>query len=399
MSLSGKRILLGVTGGIAAYKSAVLLRELQKSGAEVRCIMTSSALRFLGRDTMAALTRQPVPVEVFPDDTDVTDSWTRHIHWGEWADALLIAPCTANTLAKIVHGFSDNMLTSAVLAARCPVIICPTMDGGMYQAPATQMNRKKAAEMGFTLIEPEHGYLASGLQDTGRLPESSEILDTLDKLISVKDGYLQGKKVVVTAGPTREYLDPVRFLSNPSSGRMGVAMAEAAKRAGADVTLIHGPVSIKISSELNPLPVVSALDMFEAVKQHASADVFILAAAVSDFRPVTRHSQKVKKETADSTVEFERTDDILQWLGNQKKEHQTVIGFAMETENLTEQAAEKRERKKADWMIANLLSEKDAGFESENNSVYLIGTKKAPPRNYKGSKKEVAEACLKAIFS
>jgi phosphopantothenoylcysteine decarboxylase/phosphopantothenate--cysteine ligase len=398
VSLSGKRILLGVTGGIAAYKSAVLLRELQKSGAEVRCIMTPSALRFIGRDTLSALSRQPVPVEVFPNDADIADSWTRHIHWAEWADALLIAPCTANTLAKIVHGLSDNMLTSTVLAARCPVVICPTMDGGMYESPATLENRKKAIEFGFHIIEPEHGYLASGLEDKGRLPESSEILQKMDSILS-GSGFLSGKKVVITAGPTREFLDAVRFISNPSSGKMGFAMAEAARNAGAEVTLIHGPVNLPKLSGVKQIPIISADDLFENVKKVADADIFILAAAVSDFKPETRVSHKVKKDSAEPSISLVRTPDTLLWLGENKKAHQTIIGFAMETERVIEQATEKLNKKNADWIIANSLSDKNTGFETDTNTVHLIGTKNAETRTYTGSKKVVAENCLKAIFS
>ncbi len=397
--LSGKRVVLGVTGGIAAYKAAVLLRELQKIGADVRCVMTPSALRFLGRDTMSALTRQPVPSDVFPDDADISESWSRHIHWAEWADLVLIAPCTANTLAKITHGHSDNMVTSLVLAARCPVFLCPTMDGGMYEAPATRMNRELAKELGFQLIEPDHGYLASGLEDTGRLPEPHEIISRLAGFPGFTDYKpLLGKKVTVTAGPTREYADAVRFISNPSSGKMGVAMAVAARDLGAEVTLIHGKLSVPVPAGVSAVPIISAGDLFEAVKaQHEVTDIFIMAAAVSDFRPKQRALHKVKKEGAAMNIELEPTPDSLKWLGENRLDHQILIGFAMETENLIPSATEKRKKKKADYIVANSISGDASGFETDENEVHLIGPL-GEPASYKGSKEDVAFSVLRAVF-
>lgn len=400
-TFEGKRIILGVTGGIAAYKSAVLLRELQKSGAEVRCIMTPSALRFLGKDTLSALTRQPVPVDVFPDDADINKSWSRHIQWAEWADLMLIAPCTANTLAKITHGLSDNMLTSTVLAARCPVVLSPTMDGGMYESPAMRMNRELAKELGYHLIEPEHGYLASGLEDKGRLPENQAILNYIAEVLnptSTFDQLLAGKKVVVTAGPTREYLDPVRFLSNPSSGRMGIAMAVAARNMGAEVTLIHGKLADPVPDGIEFVEIISADDLFEAVKSlHADTDIFIMAAAVSDFKPETRADSKVKKNGAAMQIPLLPTPDSLKWLGENRIEGQTLIGFAMETENLIEAAAGKLERKKADFIIANTIGQSGSGFESETNDVFLIGNS-TEPTAFSGAKTEIAVQVLQTIF-
>ncbi|MCC5933636.1 MAG: bifunctional phosphopantothenoylcysteine decarboxylase/phosphopantothenate--cysteine ligase CoaBC [Candidatus Cyclonatronum sp.] len=405
--LARKRIILGITGGIAAYKAAFLLRELQKLDAEVRCIMTPSALRFLGKDTMSALSRQPVPVDVFPQDSDVAESWSRHIQWAEWADAMLIAPCTANTLAKIVHGLSDNMLTSTVLAARCPVMICPTMDGGMYEAPSTRRNRALAAEYGYHLIEPGHGYLASGLEDTGRLPEFPAIIDALEKLFpkqngnAASQGALSGKRVLITAGPTREYADAVRFLSNPSTGKMGFAMAEAAMKLGAEVTLVHGRVALSPPKGAAAVPVVSAQDLFEAVKsRHEAHDVFILAAAVSDFRPANRASHKVKKEGAELLLKLEKTPDTLQWLGENKLPHQTLIGFAMETEELVKQASEKRKRKKADFMVGNTIGRPGTGFEADTNDVLLIGERQGQEFTLplSGSKLSLSETILSTIF-
>ncbi|REL24336.1 bifunctional phosphopantothenoylcysteine decarboxylase/phosphopantothenate--cysteine ligase CoaBC [Rhodohalobacter sp. SW132] len=395
--LSGKRIILGVTGGIAAYKSAYLLREFQKAGAEIRVTMTPSATRFVGSETFSALSRNPVAVDVFSGDQP-DDDWTKHIHWGEWADLFIIAPCTANTLSKIVHGGSDNMLTATVLAARCPILICPTMDGEMYESPAVSDNLKKAAQMGYHILEPETGYLASGLEAKGRLPELSEILHQADEIIEKNraKGPLSGKKVLVTAGPTREYIDPVRFISNPSSGKMGVAMADAAVRLGGEVRLLKGPVHIKPDERMNTESFMSAADLFEKVKHHADADVIIMAAAVSDFTPAERSDQKVKKESASDTISLNKTTDILQWLGERKPGGQTLIGFAMETENLKQNAQKKLQDKNSDWICANDLGGKDAGFESDSNTIHLIG--KESQKTFQGTKKQIALQILREIF-
>lgn len=393
--LSGKRIVLGVTGGIAAYKAAFLLREFQKAGADVRVTLTPSATRFVGLETFASLSGHEVAVDIFPDESQSTD-WTRHINWGEWADLFVIAPCTANTLAKIAQGISDNMLTSTVLAARCPMLICPTMDGEMYESPSVFENLQKVQEFGYHILEPEAGYLASGLMGKGRLPEFEDILAKAGEIIGSIEGPLKGKKVVVTAGPTREFLDPVRFISNPSSGKMGFAMAEAAQRLGAEVKLIHGPVSAPLPEGIYTESITSAEDLFVAVKNHSDADVIIMAAAVSDFTPQKKHTHKVKKEAAEDSVTLKRTTDILKWLGNQKKEAQVLIGFAMETENLIENATQKLISKKADWIIANSLTSERAGFEADTNTVYLINPDKE--LKFEGTKQDVAAMVLGHIF-
>ncbi len=396
--LSGKRIILGVTGGIAAYKAAFLLRAYQKAGAEVRVTMTPDATRFVGVETFASLSKNEMAVEVFPENRAATESWTQHISWGEWADLFVVAPCTANTLAKIAHGISDNMLTATVLAARCPLLICPTMDGEMYESPAVQQNLKEIQSYGYHILEPEAGYLASGLEGKGRLPETDIILEKSNSIIeeSRANGPLSGKKVVVTAGPTREHIDPVRFISNPSSGKMGVAMAEAAQRLGADVTLIHGPIQIGIPKGMQAIEITSAKNLFEQVQEHSSADVIIMAAAVSDFTPADYHDQKVKKDSAESSLNLTKTQDILAWLGDHKKDGQTLIGFAMETEKLLENAQSKLEKKKADWIVANSLSDENAGFGSDTNTVHLLG--KEHQEEFSGTKKEVAQQVLDAIF-
>lgn len=395
--LSGKRILLGVTGGIAAYKAVFLLREFQKAGAEVRVTMTPAATRFVGSETFASLSRHEVAVDVFNND-DPGDSWTKHIQWGEWADLFVIAPCTANTLAKIVHGQSDNMLTSTVLAARCPVLICPTMDGEMYESPSVSRNLDEAKNLGFYILEPESGYLASGLEAIGRLPEAESILKKADEIIQKHriQGPLTGKKILVTAGPTREFLDPVRFISNPSSGKMGIAMADAARALGGEVILLHGPVSAPIPGRLQTDSFTSADDLFKKVKSHANADVVIMAAAVSDFKPARSESQKVKKEKAELSVELAQNPDILEWLGKQKKKNQVLIGFAMETENLKKNATAKLKKKNLDWICANSLSEEGSGFESDSNNITLFG--KGQEYNFSGSKQEISGEILRRIF-
>lgn len=395
--LSGKRIILGVTGGIAAYKAAFLLRAFQKDGAEVRVTMTPDATRFVGIETFASLSKYDVAIDIFPDNQSGSDSWTQHITWGEWADLFVIAPCTANTLGKIAYGFSDNMLTATVLAARCPLLICPTMDGEMYQAPAVQKNLKTVQDFGYHILEPEEGYLASGLEGKGRLPEIDAILEKCSEILQKKsEGPLSGKKVVVTAGPTREHIDPVRFISNPSSGKMGFAMAEAAQKLGADVTLIHGPVNLSKPNGINTIEIKSTAELFEEVQNHADADVVIMAAAVSDFRPKKYHDQKVKKDNSESNIELERTQDILAWLGDHKKNGQILIGFAMETENLIENATKKLKAKNSDWIVANSLNDQDSGFAVDTNKVHVFG--KDQSFEFEGSKKAIARQILDVVF-
>lgn len=395
---AGKRILLGVTGGIAAYKSAYLLREFQKAGAEVRVIMTPSAIRFVGTETFSALSRHEVAVDIFNNDNP-EEGWTKHIHWGNWADLFVIAPCTANTLSKIVQGQSDNMLTATVVAARCPVLICPTMDGKMYESKAVSKNLKRAQSLGHYILEPTVGYLASGLEATGRLPEPEEILKESEKVIKKHriQGPLTGKKVVVTAGPTREFIDPVRFISNPSSGKMGLAMAEASRLLGGEVILLHGSVSIDIPDRIQTKSFISAEDLFILIKEHSDADVIIMAAAVSDFKPSSSHQQKIKKEDAEESLQLTRNPDILEWLGNQKKNGQVLIGFAMETEHLKENARKKLEKKNLDWICANELTVKEPGFGSDSNTILLLG--RNVEESFSGGKNQIAIEILERIFS
>lgn len=407
--MKGKRIILGISGGIAAYKSVYLLRLFQKAGADVRVVMTPSATRFVGLETLEALSRNPVPVHVFNEGTSAdTNSWSRHIHWAEWADLMIVAPCTANTLAKIVHGLSDNMLTTTAMAVRCPLVLCPTMDGGMYRSAGTLRNLTLAKELGFHLIEPDSGYLASGLHDEGRLPEPEDIFNEVSGFFGASGAEsasvsekaplpLKNKKVLVTAGPTREFIDAVRFISNPSSGKMGLSMAEAAHKLGAEVHVVHGKVSFPFPEYLNPVEITSASDLFEAVqKKKEWADVIIMSAAVSDFTPKTVSTTKTKKTTADSSIDLKPTTDILKWLGNNRKEGQVLVGFAMETENLEAEVKRKRVEKKSDWIVGNLLSPGKSGFETDRNEVYVNGNEME--FRLEGSKDQVAYETLRLIF-
>ena len=412
--LSGRHILLGVTGGIAAYKAAYLVRALQKKGALVRVIMTPAATRFIGEETFSALTGHEVGIHTFVQDdslqNSITDAesahsntseqihnpWTRHIQWSEWADLFVIAPCTANTIAKITHGNSDNLLTAAVLASRTLILICPTMDGEMINAPATTHNLELLKCRGFHLLEPEEGYLASGLMGKGRLPEPDNIVAHVESLIANETGPLYGKKVVVTAGPTREHIDPVRFLSNPSSGKMGLAMAKAAQRLGAQVHLVHGPISLAIPEGIQSYAILSAQDMFEQVKALHPADIFIKAAAVSDFSPATTHNHKVKKSKEESHISLAPTPDILKWIGDHKDQDTISIGFAMETTDLLEQAITKRRKKNADWIIANFIESEKQGFASNYNKVTLIGD--GVEESFEGPKDDLAMSVLRSIF-
>ncbi len=411
--MRGKHIVIGVTGGIAAYKAVYLVRRLQESGAEVRVTMTEAATRFVGGNTFAALTRHDVPIHIFPENpSGISTNWTQHIHWAEWADMMVIAPCTANSLAKIVHGFSDSMLTTTVLAARCPVLICPTMDGEMYKAPSTRYNLNKAEDLGYHLLTPDHGYLASGMKGVGRLPEIDVIIDRMIQILEVAPSkrssiekisptlreVLSDKKILVTCGPTREYLDPVRFLSNPSTGKMGMAMAAAAAAHGAEVTLLHSDSvsTTALAPSIRKLAFTTTEDLFRQVKSHADSDIIVMTAAVSDFRPVETHTHKVKKDKADLNIALERNPDILKWLGEHRRSGQVLIGFAMETSDLLKQAREKRVRKGADWIVANDLGSEGSGFAFDTNKVLLVGSHSE--NHFEGTKYDVSSNILHHIF-
>lgn len=372
--LDGKKLILGVTGSIAAYKAAELVRLLVRAGAEVQPIMTADATRFITALTLGTLAKRQVLIEVFPENQD--GSWTKHVDLGLWADGLVIAPATANTIAKLASGFCDSMLTASVLSARCPVLVCPAMDHYMWTHPATKANVDRLRSFGYTILDPEHGELASGLIGEGRLPEPNTIATFIAEWLegqTTTDQSLEGKKVLVTAGPTREAIDPVRFLSNGSTGTMGFALADAAARRGADVVLLAGPVDLPTPDGVERVDIVSADDLHEAALSHADADLVFAAAAVADYAPATVGEQKTKKSDKDLVMQLRRTPDVLAALGERKGNGQVLVGFALETRNGETHARGKLERKNLDWMVLNYANEAGAGFGTGTNRVVLLG--------------------------
>jgi len=374
MSLKGKKILLGISGGIAAYKSAELVRLLIRAGADVRVVMTPAARDFVGPLTFSALSKNPVPSELF-DPNDGT--WTNHVELGLWADLCVIAPATANTLAALAHGQSNNLLLTTALSVRCPMLLAPAMDEDMWNYPATRNNIALLRGYGHNIAEPGTGELASGLTGTGRMAEPSDLFRLISSLLQTeKQGPLYGKKILITAGPTHEAIDPVRYIGNHSSGKMGFALAEECALLGAEVTLVHGPVQIKSAHPgITAIPVTSAEEMFEACSERFSqCAIFIAAAAVADFTPVNVAGNKIKKSGTQSeglNLELKKTMDILGTL-SAKKSQQYVVGFALETENAQENAQKKLREKKLDLCVLNVQGEKGAGFGTDTNRVTLL---------------------------
>jgi len=386
--MKDKRILLGVSGGIAAYKMATLTRLLVKTGAQVRVVMTEEAQAFITPLTLATLSKNPVLSRLYnPQD----GTWHNHVDLGLWADLMLIAPATANTLAKMAAGQADNLLLTTYLSARCPVWAAPAMDLDMWQHPATQRNLETLRHDGVHILPPASGELASGLSGPGRLPEPEEIAAALaawfsgEGLSSAPGNShqnrealpLKGKKALITAGPTYEALDPVRFIGNHSSGKMGIAVAEALAALGAEVVLVKGPTNLKSGSAgVRERAVSSAESMFEACStEFADSDIFVAAAAVADYRPESPSNQKIKKKEADGdrmTVTLVKTPDILAEMGRRKKPGQLVVGFALETENEVENALSKLERKNLDLIVLNSLNDEGAGFGVDTNRISLI---------------------------
>jgi phosphopantothenoylcysteine decarboxylase/phosphopantothenate--cysteine ligase len=396
-------IILGVTGGIAAYKSAHLVRELGKTGAEVQVVMTHAATEFITPLTLSVLSRREVIIEMFPPAPDQpTTQWTKHIELALWADAMLIAPASANTIAKIAHGLADNFLTTLALALRCPLVIAPTMDVDMYRNDVTQQNVALLRERGCVIIEPESGELASGLSGPGRLPEIDVVVQSLCRVLEHAHRDLEGKKVLVTAGPTQEPIDPVRYIGNRSSGKMGFALATAAAQRGADVTLISGPVQLATPRNVRRIDVGTAAEMERAVmREFPSTDLLVMAAAVADFAPVTTSAQKVKREsiTGDRwAVELRRNPDILKNAG-ERKTHQILVGFALETEMGLGSARNKLVAKHLDAIVLNNPLDEGAGFGADTNVVTLITAAGAVEQLPKMSKFEVAHSILTRIVS
>jgi phosphopantothenoylcysteine decarboxylase/phosphopantothenate--cysteine ligase len=368
--LQGKHILIGVTGGIAAYKTAYLIRDLVKRGAEVKVIMTEKAKAFITPLTLATLSRNPILVDFF-DPTN--GAWNSHVSLGLWADAYVIAPATANTIAKMAHGIADNLLTTTYLSARCPVFVAPAMDLDMYAHPTTQENISYLKSKGVNIIDAGSGFLASGLEGKGRMAEPEEIAEQVSNYFTSTQE-LKGKKVLITAGPTHEKIDPVRFIGNHSSGKMGYALAEECAARGAEVTLVSGPVQIKAKHpNIKTISVESAAEMFEAASgEFDSANITILCAAVADFRPETQADEKIKREKDDLVIRLKPTQDIAANLGARKRDDQIMVGFALETNNEAENAQGKLKRKNLDFIVLNSLKDANACFGYDTNKITII---------------------------
>lgn len=370
--LKGKKIVLGITGSIAAYKACLLIRQLIKRGAEVQVVITPAGKEFITPITLSALTHKPVISEFF---SQRDGTWNSHVNLGLWADAMVVAPCTASTLGKMAHGIADNMLITTYLSMKAPVFIAPAMDLDMYRHPSTQANMKTLLSYGNHIIEPESGFLASGLEGKGRMEEPEVIADRLDQFFSENSqpSPIAGKKVVITAGPTYEKIDPVRFIGNYSSGKMGFAIAEECLRRGADVTLVAGPVSLTCSSGIRRLDVESCQDMYDAAtSEFADADVAILAAAVADFRPALVADRKIKRGKDDMVITLCPTHDIAAALGASKKAGQTLVAFALETNDEEANAMRKLEKKNADFVVLNSLRNEGTCFRTDQNQIEIV---------------------------
>jgi phosphopantothenoylcysteine decarboxylase/phosphopantothenate--cysteine ligase len=464
VSLDGRRLLLGVTGSIAAYKAAPLVRRLAKAGAEVQVLMTEDAERFISALTLGTLSGREVLTSIFPEGGDPDEQWTKHVTLGLWADLFVVAPATAQTIAKLAGGFSDSMLTATALSARCPMLVCPAMDRDMYRHPATRRNLERLEGYGYEVMPAEHGELASGLVGRGRMPEPAAIARRASDLLegrpfaaerddapasppsaadaspsspgaratdragpapaspaspsannagaSVPDGDavpsragpagrpLEGRTVLVTAGPTQEPIDPVRMLTNPSTGTMGYALARAAAARGATVALVSGPTSLSPPDGVEVVRVRTADEMNEAVQaRRGGADLVFMAAAVADYTPAEPADTKLKKAEGDLTLTLRRTPDILRTLGAKKRPGQVLVGFALETDDGLDNARDKLERKNLDWVVLNSLRDEGAGFGPSTNRVTLLhrdGSVDALPRM---PKRDVAEAILRRVLA
>jgi len=391
--INGKNIVLGVSGGIAAYKSVELLRLLVKGGARVRVIMTTYAQAFVGALTFKALSGQTVCTDLFEEGDDAS---IRHIDWADQADAVVIAPATANIIGKLANGIADDALSTFMMVVTCPVILCPSMNTNMFESKVVQRNLEILRSDGLFVIDPKSGSLACGTIGPGRLPEPHDILDRTVSFLTPKD--LKGRKILVTAGPTREPMDPVRFISNPSSGKMGFAVARAAEYRGGNVTLITGPANLSDPNNISVIRVNTAKEMALAVFENmTNSDIIIKTAAVSDYRPKNPLEQKLKKENDELVLSLERTQDILKELGK-NKDKQILVGFAAESEHLEQYAAQKLTEKNLDIVVGNLVGRFDSGFNADTNTVTLFfrdGTKENLP---KMPKDEVAELLIDRII-
>ena len=365
--LKGKKILLGISGSIAAYKSAVLVRLLVKAGAEVKVIMTPAAAGFIGPLTLSTLSKNEVLSELSENS-----SWANHVMLGRWADVMLIAPLSCNSLAKMANGLCDNLLMAVYLSATCPVVAAPAMDEDMWHHLSTKLNIQKIQSFGNHIIPVENGELASGLKGDGRMAEPENIIKWLEGFF-LKSRELAGKKVLVTAGPTYEAIDPVRFIGNHSTGKMGIAIAKEFKSRGAEVTLIVGPVSQVLNGAFNTIKVTSAAEMYEAcLKIFPEVDIVVMSAAVADYTITQPSNEKIKKDSGQLTIELKKTTDILKELGKNKKANQFLAGFALETNNEKEFALKKLHSKNADMIVLNSLNDEGAGFGHDTNKITIF---------------------------
>ena len=400
--LKGKKIVLGITGSIAAYKSCLIIRGLIKRGAEVQVVITPAGKEFITPITLSALTHKPVVSEFF---SQRDGTWNSHVDLGLWADAMLIAPCTASTMGKMAHGIADNMLITTYLSMKAPVFLAPAMDLDMYKHPSTQANMKTLLGYGNHIIEPEVGFLASGLEGKGRMEEPDVIVDCLDRYFEMEAeknadnkantgddaGDLSGKNVMITAGPTYEKIDPVRFIGNYSSGKMGFALAEECLRRGANVTLIAGPVALSCSPAINRINVESCEEMYQAATQaFAESDAAILCAAVADFKPSNVADRKIKREKNDLELRLVPTHDIAAALGQMKQKHQRIVAFALETNDEEVNAQKKRQKKNADFIVLNSTRIPGTTFRTDDNQITII-SEKGKKEYEKKPKTEVAQ--------
>ena len=392
--LAGKTVLLCVSGSIAAYKIAYLASALKKLKADVHVLMTRNATNFINPITFETLTGNKCLVDTFDRNFEFS---VEHVSLAKAADVVLVAPASANVIAKLAHGLADDMLTTTVLACTCKKIISPAMNTRMFENPITQDNLKICEHYGMEVISPASGYLACGDTGAGKMPEPEVLLQYILKEVQYEKD-LKGKKILVTAGPTREAIDPVRYITNHSTGKMGYAIAKTAALRGADVTLVSGPAEVEPPMFVNFVPVVTAKDMFEAVTSRSDEmDAVIKAAAVADYRPKFVNTEKTKKKDGDMAIELERTDDILKWLGEHKKDSQFLCGFSMETEHMLENSREKLKKKNLDMIVANNLKVAGAGFGTDTNVVTMIRENKETELPIM-SKEEVAGAILDEIF-
>lgn len=399
--LKNKHIVLGVTGGIAAYKIPFVVREFVKGGADVRVVMTESAREFVTPMTLSTLSRNDVIVGTFPrESSGSVRAGTWHITLAEWGHLMLIAPATANTLAKLAHGIADDAVSTLALAFRKQVVVAPAMDLDMWEHQSTQQNISRVREMGYMVLPPEAGELASGLIGPGRLPEIASIVSAVEKALDNASFDFKGKKLLITAGPTYEAVDPVRFIGNYSSGKMGFALANAAAQRGASVTLVAGSVSLATPRNVNRIDVASADEMYRAVMRHrAKANAVIMAAAVADFKPSQQSARKIRKEQINGqvmTIELTRTKDILHELG-QKKNGAVVVGFALETDRGLQNARRKLKEKNADLIILNNALTEGAGFATDTNIVTILSRRGRVEKLRKMSKFDVANAILDRV--